>query len=173
MQVKKGLYLLGEEYRANPVSLPLVANLLYGPSCVSLDFALAWHGLIPEAVFTVTSITPRRAKDFHTGLGYFTYEHVPEQVYPVGLMAESNLDGSVFLLAGREKALCDKILLTRNLKASSKAAMRSFLLEDLRIEPEELACMDIGIIDQYRACGRKTDHFSALNRVIEELNEHC
>ena len=41
VQVKKGLYLLGEEYRANPVSLPLVANLLYGPSWIS-----HWRGMV-------------------------------------------------------------------------------------------------------------------------------
>ena len=47
VQIKKGLYVLGVEHRSSPVSLPLVANLLYGPSYVSLDFALSWHGLIP------------------------------------------------------------------------------------------------------------------------------
>jgi hypothetical protein len=40
--------------RSSAVCRPLVANHLYGPSCVSLDFALAGHGLIPEGVADVT-----------------------------------------------------------------------------------------------------------------------
>lgn len=30
--------------------LTLVSNLLRGPSCVSLDYALSWYGLLPEGV---------------------------------------------------------------------------------------------------------------------------
>jgi hypothetical protein len=46
VQLRRGLYVLGADHRSTPLSLPLVANLLFGPSSVSLDFALGWHGLI-------------------------------------------------------------------------------------------------------------------------------
>ncbi|WP_368412277.1 hypothetical protein [Synechococcus sp.] len=39
--LRRGLYLTGAPLRSRMVCLPLVANHLYGPSCVSLDFALA------------------------------------------------------------------------------------------------------------------------------------
>lgn len=52
--IKRGLYVRGEPSRAP--CLPLVANRLYGPSCVSLDYALAWHGLIPERLHEITSV---------------------------------------------------------------------------------------------------------------------
>jgi len=48
VRVKKGLYLFGETHRRRPFSAELLANLIYGPSCVSLDYALAFHGLIPS-----------------------------------------------------------------------------------------------------------------------------
>lgn len=34
-----------------------LAPVIYGPSYLSFDFALAWHSLIPEAVYTFTSAT--------------------------------------------------------------------------------------------------------------------
>ena len=35
----------------------LVANAIYSPSYLSFDFALAYYGLIPEAVYVYTSAT--------------------------------------------------------------------------------------------------------------------
>ena len=61
VRVKKGLYVFGDAYRRAPVSRELLANLIYGPSYISLDYALAWHGLIPERVTTVTSLPNARS----------------------------------------------------------------------------------------------------------------
>ena len=61
IRVKKGLYVFGDKYRRYPYSKELLANLVYGPSYVSLDYALAYHGLIPERVEALTSVTPNRS----------------------------------------------------------------------------------------------------------------
>ena len=45
--LRRGLYVTGSPLRTTPICLPLVANHLYGPSYVSLDYALALHGMIP------------------------------------------------------------------------------------------------------------------------------
>jgi hypothetical protein len=58
-QLLRGLYVTGAALKSRGVCLPLVAVHFYGSSCVSMDFALAWHGLIPEGVADVTSMTPR------------------------------------------------------------------------------------------------------------------
>jgi predicted transcriptional regulator of viral defense system len=47
-RVKKGLYIFGPAYNQVPVCKEVLANLIYGPSCLSLEYALAYHGLIPE-----------------------------------------------------------------------------------------------------------------------------
>ncbi|PJC15132.1 MAG: hypothetical protein CO066_05120 [Comamonadaceae bacterium CG_4_9_14_0_8_um_filter_60_18] len=74
VQLRRGLYVLGPEQRSVPLSLPLVANVLFGPSYVSLDFALAWHGLIPESVVEVSSVTPLRARQYNTPVaGFLTH----------------------------------------------------------------------------------------------------
>ena len=73
VRIKKGLYCFGEGLRRGPVSREQVANLIYGPSYVSLDYALSYHGLIPERVEVVTSVTTRRSRKFETPLGSFSY----------------------------------------------------------------------------------------------------
>lgn len=47
VRVKKGLYVFGDAYRTRPYSREILANLIYGPSCVSLEYALHYHGLTP------------------------------------------------------------------------------------------------------------------------------
>ena len=48
VRVKKGLYVFGENWRRSPLSLEMVANLLYGPSCISFEYALTYYGMIAE-----------------------------------------------------------------------------------------------------------------------------
>ena len=48
IRVKKGQYIFGDSYRNKPYSREILANLIYGPSCVSLEYALHSHGLTPE-----------------------------------------------------------------------------------------------------------------------------
>src|SRR5439155_24771651 len=73
VRVKKGLYVFGPEVRQNPICKETLANLIYGPSCISLEYALSHHGLIPERVETITSVTPKKNKEFNTPIGRFTY----------------------------------------------------------------------------------------------------
>ncbi len=72
LPVKKGLYAVSPEITGIPLSLPLVANLLYGPSYVSMDFALYHYGIIPERVIEVTSMTTKRGKHYNLQVGRFS-----------------------------------------------------------------------------------------------------
>ena len=76
IRVKKGLYVLGDEYRQMPVSRELLANLIFGPSYISQEYALQYYGLIPERVETITSMTNKRKKEFDTPFGRFTYTYI-------------------------------------------------------------------------------------------------
>ena len=169
VQLRRGLYLLGTELRGGPVSLPLVANLLFGPSYVSLDFALGWHGLIPEGVVEVSSVTPRRTREYATPVGRFSYTHLSLVAYGMGVRMEKTPEGTSFLMASPEKALCDKVLLTRNLNAVSVASMRAYLLEDMRMEPEALGALDTSIIKQCLEAGHKPRQLAALLKAVETM----
>src|SRR4030042_3160488 len=85
IRVKKGIYVFGPKYARRPFSREILANMIYGPSCISLDFALHYHGLIPERVEAVTSVTSGRGGRFVTPVGLFIYRQIPLGAFPVGI----------------------------------------------------------------------------------------
>jgi hypothetical protein len=103
IRVRKGLYVLGERYRRAPVSREYLANLIYGPSYVSLDYALSYYGLIPEHVQDVTSITTGASRRFDTPFGVFSYRFLSPQRYSPGVLWSGESDAKC-LMASPEKA---------------------------------------------------------------------
>ena len=57
---------MGKKHRSELIQLEVLANLIYGPSYVSYEYALTYYGLIPERVFEVTSATTQKNKMFNT-----------------------------------------------------------------------------------------------------------
>jgi len=169
VQLRRGLYVLGNGWRSAPVSLPLLANALMGPSYVSLEFALSWHGLIPEGVREVSSVTSRRGRLFGTPLGRFSYAHVPLAWFAIGVRMEAGQDGVSFLMASPAKAICDKLLLTRRLQPVSGKSMRAFLFEDLRLEPEAVRALNPDVIRACMATGHKPRQLQALHNCAEAM----
>src|SRR5438128_55035 len=74
-QLRRGLYALAPPYQKVVPHPFLVANRLVRASYVSLEAALAFHGLIPEYVALTTSVTTGRPGVRHTSLGDFLYRH--------------------------------------------------------------------------------------------------
>ncbi|MBX2928097.1 MAG: hypothetical protein KF852_09700 [Saprospiraceae bacterium] len=58
-----------------------MANKIYSPSYVSLETALAYYGWIPEAVFTITSISTRKTQAFDTPVGCFRYSSMKSSLF--------------------------------------------------------------------------------------------
>jgi hypothetical protein len=141
VRVKKGLYVFCEPFRQGPVSRQLLANLIYGPSYVSLDYGLSHHGLIPERVNAVTSVTPGRSREFGTPFGVFSYRHLCGSRYAAGATLEQEGDAS-FLIASPEKALADKVWADKRFSGSRLADYEPYLLDDLRMDEIRLAGLD-------------------------------
>ena len=150
IRVKKGLYVFGEEYRRAPIHRGLIANLLFGPSYVSGEYALSYYGFIPERVSVVTSMTTKRKKRFDTPIGVFTYDYIQPQRFAIGVNWETLDDQNHFLIACPEKALADTIEKYRDLK--TKGEMRQHLLDNMRIDVEELHSLDLGALKQITDC---------------------
>jgi hypothetical protein len=150
MRVKKGLYVFGDALRRRPYSRELLANLMYGPSFVSLDSALSFHGLIPEGVRAMTSVTTKRPKTFATPLGSFIYRQSPESGFHLG-MDRVEQEGVAFLIATPERALADKVRDDRGNELRSRADAARYLFESLRIDREGLAQMDPNRLDRLAA----------------------
>jgi hypothetical protein len=153
VRVKKGLYVFGEALRRRPYSRELLANLVYGPSFVSLEYALAFHGIIPERVGTVTSVTPKRGREFKTPVGTFAYRQVPEAYFPLGMDRVESGDVA-FLIAVPERALADKVRDDRGNPFRSLADAEAYLFESLRLDQEVLAAMDGELLGQLAKAGR-------------------
>jgi hypothetical protein len=166
--IKRGLYVCNPSLTGQPLSLPLIANQLYGPSYVSVDYALSHYGLIPEAVHQITSVTTRRGKTYDTPIGRFSYERLASQVYPLGIVSTRNDAGHYYLMASKEKALCDKLILTSNLSITSSASLLSYLDQDLRLDMNQLADFDPAIVRRIAAVGVKRRLLESLCLLLEK-----
>lgn len=111
IQLRRGLYALAPPF-ARQVPHPFaVAGRLVRPSYVSLASALAYHGLIPESVARVTSVTTRRPARISNALGAFVFRHVQRAFLSHYVQAEV-APGQVAFVAEPEKALLDLYYLT-------------------------------------------------------------
>jgi predicted transcriptional regulator of viral defense system len=82
-----------------------VANKLYQPSYISLEKALSHYGIIPETVYTTTSVTTKIPREFNTPLGIFGYQRIKKDAFTGYSLKE--LNGEKALIAEPEKALAD------------------------------------------------------------------
>lgn len=154
VRVKKGIYVFGQKHARRPFSREVLANMIYGPSYVSLEYALHYHGLIPERVEAVTSVSIGRNRRFSTPVGLFIYRTAPLEAYHVGI-DQVEVDNRPFLIATPEKALCDKIYNDRGTGIRSQTEMREYLFTSLRIGPGSLSRLDTDVVadvaERYRS----------------------
>ena len=139
IRVKKGIYIFGEDLALQPYCKETLANLIYGPSAISLEYALSFYGMIPERVPTITSITNKRNKTFNTPVGDFTYKYINPGKYPIGInLFHIDKQHSV-LIASREKALADMLMLTLKLHLANIKELQEYLFDNLRIDESQFA----------------------------------
>lgn len=165
--LKRGLYLHKSPFNKTFISKEIIANTLLSPSYISFDYALYFYGLIPESVHDVTSATTKRSKTFKTNTGTYSFKKVKKEVFSIGLKIESSKNGN-FIIATKEKALCDKIYYTKDIQITSKQLMLEFLEDDLRINLEELEDCNIDIFKKYFEIS-KSKKIKFLLEVIEEI----
>ena len=141
-QITKGLY---ETDRT--VSPHLLAGSIYGPSYISFEYALSYHGMIPEAVYTVTcaSFDKKKKKKYETPFGVFTYRDVPSEAFP--LFVELHQEGDYwYRIASPEKAICDELYCKS--PVGNMDDLAAMLFDDLRIDEGELKMIRSEIITE-------------------------
>jgi predicted transcriptional regulator of viral defense system len=135
IQLRRGLYLLPERSRLRPASVDYLANLIATPSYVSLERALSIHGLIPESVPLVQSVTTGRTRTLETPLSTFVYRHVKRPWF-TGYQ-EMQVGESRALVATPDKAFLDLVYLSSG--EFTRARISELRLQDLeRFDPEAL-----------------------------------
>ena len=137
IRVCRGWYVRGERLRKRPVSGRYLANMIYSPSFISLEFALAHHGLIPERAHTVTSVASRPSRTIDTPLGRFSYRHVSDEFFVGGMDRCAPESGPPFFVATPERALSDTILAAKGWTPRNTVDCEQWLFDNLRIDPED------------------------------------
>lgn len=166
IRLKRNLYIVNSELGGKATDPCLCANHLYGPSYISVQWAMRYYGMIPERVYLMTSITTKRSREFRTPLGTFSYMHVPASYFPIGVKSIEE-DSVGFLIAGREKALCDTILYDSFVPHKSVKALYIYLEEDMRLDMDILYELDTDIIQKCAETGPKSQIFTNLIKIIK------
>ncbi len=128
VQLRRGLYALAAPYRRVEPHPFLIANRIDRGSYVSRQSVLAYRGLIPEYVPTVTSVTTGRPGTRETPFGRFDYRHV-KRAWFTSYNREAVERGQEAFVATAEKALLDVVYLETD--ADTEAYLSELRLQNL------------------------------------------
>lgn len=163
VHLRRGLYCLAEKYHRRPLNLFTIAQKIYGPSYISFESALSYHGLIPEAVRTTTSATVKRSRNFTTPVGVFSFTFVPASPFMEGV--ERLFDGAdPFFMASPLKAIADYVYANRKNWNGAQP-----LVESLRIDEDffdKLSLKEIEDISVLYASKRISKFMAGLKKDI-------
>ncbi|MEI8343927.1 MAG: hypothetical protein WCF93_03200 [Candidatus Moraniibacteriota bacterium] len=125
-KIAKGYYIFSD-LKINESVLFIIANKIFDPSYISLEMALSYHGLIPESVYSITSVTSRKSYKTASSIGQFSYRQIkPELMFGYQLIQYQNHN---FKMAEIEKVILDYFYINSKLKTEGE-------FEELRINQE-------------------------------------
>ncbi len=136
IQLKRGVYVLSDIYRKIDVYEPYAAWLLKKPSYISLEKALEYHNVIPEAVPVYTCVTTKRPAKFVSGIGTFLYRHIKTALF--WGYESVTVNHQTGFIAAPEKALLDLVYLN-NITASLEYFQELRLQNIEKIDPKRLS----------------------------------
>jgi len=168
-RVTNGLYIAGPRLGVERPHPFLLANQILGPSYVSMESALSYHGLIPERVYTTTSMTIKTAREYRTASGNFTYTRIPLPYYAYGIQSVRLSSAQTVMLASPAKALLDKIITTAGVQFRSPANVVSYLESDLRADVDKLKELDWSAVQTWLADAPKKRTLSLLLETLPNL----
>ncbi|MEX1113866.1 MAG: type IV toxin-antitoxin system AbiEi family antitoxin domain-containing protein [Akkermansiaceae bacterium] len=166
LRIRRGLFCLDRRFTAAPPNPLALAQLAYGPSYLSAETALGWHGWIPEAVQAIVSTGLGRSREFASPFGTYVFQRVPQKSLMAGVQRIAEGPPHVsFLMARPLKALADYVY-THHCDWHSAGPLRG----SMRIEDDSLAGLSAAdfdeLKDQYRS-GRVRRFLAGLRRDLK------
>lgn len=169
IQLKRGLYTVSPQISGSTTEPMLIANHLYGPSYVSIDYALSYWGLIPERVFEISSVSQKHFPRTTINGIHYSYEKVPKIYFALGVKWELLSKNLGVLIASPEKALLDKIITTSNINLRSYKQVELYLFEDLRMDSESLSKLNLNDMKMWLEVCPKRKSIEWLIKTLEKL----
>jgi predicted transcriptional regulator of viral defense system len=160
-KISKGYYIFSD-LEINESVLFIIANKIFDPSYISMEMALSYHGLIPESVYGITSVTSRKTYTFNSHLAQFSYHQIkPKLMFGYELV---NYQGHTFKMAEIEKAILDYFYINAGLKTEGD-------FEGLRINKGSFReKVDMGKFKGYLVQFRNKALTKRVNRFMKYLN---
>lgn len=117
------------DIKTDETTLFFIANKIYKPSYISLESAFWYYGLIPEAVFKISSVTSLKTQIFKNNISFNTYNNIKKSCFFGYKLVQK--DNYSFKIAELEKALSDFLYLRTDIKTSDD-------IESLRLNKDVL-----------------------------------
>lgn len=111
-----------------------LSQYILSPSYLSFEYILSFYELIPEGVsnvYTCATSLKRKDKIYKNYFGIYWYRDIPLKAYPYGIKAIVK-DNYSFTIASKEKALCDKLYVSKQVRSIKD--LKELLFNDLRID---------------------------------------
>lgn len=158
-QLKKGLYISDDFFSKNRsnIAYPFyLSNIIRTPSYISSWSALQFYNLTTEAIYSITSVTPKVTRSYKTKAGIFTYQSIKEELFSgFSLMQEESASfvspalsaeklvgrqsGELdFYIASPAKALFDLLYFRTHQFRGVRSKDARALVEELRIDVDEM-----------------------------------
>lgn len=165
LKLRRGLYLINRPSARAKIDLYELANIIFGPSYLSLESALSYHGWIPESVLWLTSVTIKRKRKFETPLTHFVYEHVPTKHFMAHVQRVETKTGA-YLVASPWKAIADHLYVYKRSWQSIND-----LSVDMRIEMDYLLESDFHVLNDLAHSYKSVRVRKTLQGFNEELRQ--
>ncbi|MFH1684309.1 MAG: hypothetical protein ABIA67_05465 [Candidatus Margulisiibacteriota bacterium] len=139
--LKRGLYVFNDYWEKCPDKdgcLNYLSSIIYGPSYISKETALARHGMLAEAVYGLSSVTVKTTRTFSSSLGIFTYSNIKPVLYTG--FGEQNYIGNKYYVASKSKALFDYLYFyKRKISQVNRKCVEEFRLKFELMQKEDWA----------------------------------
>ena len=161
-KLRQGFYMFSD-FDINEPALFTLANKLYEPSYVSLEMALSIYGLIPEAVYGVTSATSQITKAIKTPVGSFIYRHLqPELMFGYDI---KEYNGHHYQIAEIEKAILDYLYVNPRLNNEESFKSIRFNVQQFKDK------VDLEKFSKYSSAFNNKSFFRRVKKFLTFINK--
>lgn len=145
LPLKNGLYASADfldKHRGDISYVFYLANILRKPSYVSSWSALQYYNLATEAIYSITSMTPKVTRNYKTKAGNFTYQSIQKDLFSDFSLVNGEPASSAgkfdFFIATPAKALFDALYFKTHQFRGVLLKDIKPLIEELRIDFDEM-----------------------------------